>query len=450
MLNKLTWAFLVIIISIHTLVLTKLIYFPYPELFVYPYLTNHGLKPYSQILDQHFPGLMFLPINFDNLGMKNEIIARNWSIGVIILIHLLLFFIASKILKNKQKALMVNLLYLIWQPFFEGWVLWIDSFLPLFLLPCFYFLHKKKLFLSGLLLGFGIVFKQTLIPLAVLLIIYIWWHNKKVKDALVLLEGITVPIALMIIYLFGIGVIKDFWYWTVIFNLTTYAKFGTSIYSDTGFLTRISLVYLTSVIAWFNKDRRLVFILFIFLGGSLIGAFDRASFIHLQPSLPFVVIATTLGFYQLKRKVFFRILILVYLMVSVWWLNIFYKGHISDKVFFFDNQTKMIASKVRQYTKPDDKIFVFGAAPLLYQMSDRLPAGNIFVFQFPWFLQVAGNRILEGIIKDKPKIIVEDREAIIEGQPIRKFASGIDQYIQTNYTVLDKVGNVDILRRISD
>ncbi len=62
---------LLFIILIHIFITFKLIFFPYPELFIYPYLTNHGLLPYKQILDQHFPGLMFLPINFNNLG-KNE------------------------------------------------------------------------------------------------------------------------------------------------------------------------------------------------------------------------------------------------------------------------------------------------------------------------------------------------------------------------------------------
>ncbi|MDO8785252.1 MAG: hypothetical protein Q7J12_03455 [Syntrophales bacterium] len=97
---------LLIVILAHIFILTRLMFFPYPELFIYPYLTNHGLKPYSQILDQHFPGLMFFPINLDNLGMNDEIIARGWSIAIIVLTHLLLYFISSKILKNNKKALL--------------------------------------------------------------------------------------------------------------------------------------------------------------------------------------------------------------------------------------------------------------------------------------------------------------------------------------------------------
>ena len=90
--NNLQYFLLGLILLVHGLLLTKLIFFPYPELFIYPYLTNHGLLPYSQILDQHFPGLMFLPLNFDNLGMTSEVSARIWLISIVLITHILLFF----------------------------------------------------------------------------------------------------------------------------------------------------------------------------------------------------------------------------------------------------------------------------------------------------------------------------------------------------------------------
>src|SRR5689334_6091028 len=124
---------LLLIIVVHVFVLYNLIFFPYPEFFVYPYLTNNGLVPYKQIFDQHFPGLMFLPINFNNLGLLTPEIARVWAAAIIIIVHGLLFFVTSRIVKNPIKALVANLFFLMWQPFLEGWVLWIDSFLPLFL-----------------------------------------------------------------------------------------------------------------------------------------------------------------------------------------------------------------------------------------------------------------------------------------------------------------------------
>lgn len=439
--------FLIIIIILHVFILSKLIFFPYPELFIYPYLTNHGLKPYAQILDQHFPGFLFLPINFDNLGMNNEIVARIWLIGIVITVQLLLFLIARSILKSGKKALLVNILYLVWQPFFEGWVLWIDNFLPLFLLPAAYFLKVRRFVLAGLFLGMGVVFKQTVIPLGLLTVIYIFWESRDFKIVREYILGLIFPISLMLLYLIYKGVFSDFWYWTVIFNLTIFAKSGTQIPTNFGFLSRVFVVYLASLSALFYKDRNLKIILFLFLAGSLAGAFDRANFVHFQPSLPFAVLLTSLGFYQLSKRKLAFVLIGLYFSTAIWWQNIFYKGHISSKVFFFDSETYAISDKIRQYTKEKDKIFVFGTAPHLYQMSRTLPAGDIFVFQFPWFLKVSENRILEGITYDKPEIVISDRSVKIDGQPITKFAEKIDQYIQENYHQIDNTGTTKILLR---
>ena len=80
-------------------------------------------------------------------------------------------------------------------------------------------------------------------------------------------------------------------------------------------------------------------------------------------------------------------------------------------------------------------------------MSQTLPAGDIFVFQFPWFLKVAEDRILEGIKKDRPEIIVSDRTVKIEDQLISDFARKIDQYIKENYEKIDSVRETEILRR---
>ena len=437
-----------LIILLHIFILKNLVFFPYPELFIYPYLTNHGLKPYSQILDQHFPGLMFLPINLDNLGMHNEVDARMWLLGIVLITHILLFFISSKIFKRSSKALVVNLLYLIWQPFFEGWVLWIDNFLPLFLLPAFYFSIKKKFLLTGIFLGLGIVMKQTIIPLAGLLFLYIL-YSRDFKSLWKYIIGAVIPVGLMLLFIIKEGYFAHFWYWTVVFNLTTYAQFGTQIPNNFGFLSRVFVVYATSLLGFLDKDKHLKIILGIFLIGSLFGAFDRSNFVHFQPSLPFALIGTALGFYALTKRQITFVLIGLYLVIAVWWQNIFYKGHVSNKVFFFDEETYAISNKIRQYSKIGDKIFVFGAAPHLYQMSQTLPAGDIFVFQFPWFLKIAQERILAGVKKDQPEIVVADRSVKIDNQDITEFAKEIDQYIQKNYLMIDQIGSTAILRKIS-
>lgn len=449
---------LLIIILIHILVIFKLIFFPYPELFIYPYLTNHGLKPYSQILDQHFPGLLFLPLNFGNLGMTTPFTARIWLTFSIAIIHVLLFVISKSIFKNPKKAILVNILYLFWQPFFEGWVLWIDNFLPLILLPAFYAILRRKIFISGILIGLAIIFKQVMIPLAILLAFYIWWESKELKKMRDFFIGLAIPIFLVTIYLISTGVFNDFIYWTVTFNLSVYAKYGRGEAADFAHLSRVVLVFGAAFLSVGKIKEKTVQVLLIFLIGSLIGLTTRFDFVHFQPALPFAILATIIGVGKIREwRIFGRIAIICYLLIAVWWLNIFYniknvadsayKGYIGNKVFFFDDETKLVSSKIKQYTNPEEKIFIFGAVPHLYQMSDTLPAGDVFVFQFPWFLKVAGNRVLDGIKKDRPNIVVSDRTVEIEGTKIIDFAKEIDKYIQENYEQVEKIGTTSILRR---
>lgn len=441
-------ALLLFIIILHSFILTKLIFFPYPELFIYPYLTNHNLSPYSQLLDQHFPGLLFMPINFNNLGMTTPDIARIWLIGLVILNHILLFLISRSIFKDDKKALVVSILYLIWQPFFEGWVLWIDSFMSTVFLSAFYFLQKKRYFIAGILIGLSVVFKQTAIPLSIILSLYLFWQTRSFKKISPFLCGLIIPPISMLLYIFSLGVFKEFWYWTGTYNLKVYPKYGTKIPPTIGFITRAFLVYLPSVLILFNKEKTVRNLLTVFILGSMVGIFDRADFVHFQPSLPFILIAAVLGVATLFKKNVIRIGIIGYILVTVWWLQVFYKGHLSDKVLLFDKSVYETAQKIEDLTDPNDKIFVFGAVPHLYQLSNTLPAGDVLAFQFPWYMRVVEDSILEGLKKDKPTIVVSERENVIEGSKIKDFAPKIDQYIQDNYEIIDSVGSTSILRKI--
>src|SRR3989304_2280496 len=184
--KSLVFIILAAIVGIHIFTLSKLIFFPYPEFFIHPYLTAHGLIPYKQILDQHFPGLMFFPINFATLGMQTAQAAKIWSWGVVALEHFLIFVCARKLFKSDAKALLSNLVFLAWHPFFEGWVFWIDSILPVFLLAAFYFLISQEkrmhLFWAGLFLGLASVFKQVVVPLSMLVAIALYFREKKKQN----------------------------------------------------------------------------------------------------------------------------------------------------------------------------------------------------------------------------------------------------------------------------
>lgn len=447
--TKQNWIFGLIVL-IHGFILTRLIYFPYPELFVYPYLLNQGLLPYGQILDQHFPGLMFLPINLNNLGMLNEQIARVWSIGIVVLIQLLLYIIGQKILASKTKALLVCLVYLFWQPFFEGYVLWIDSFLPLMLLPAFYFSYQaimtkqlRPIWLAGLFLGLGVVFKQVVIPLAGVVFILIWWYRRNWQTVWQFVAGFLPLPLLMVAYYWSMGVLKDFWFWTVTFNLTTFAEQGKKPPFFSG-VVRLLGVYAPAV-GLVLAERKLALMLGVYIVAGLAAIYARFDFVHLQPTLPFVALATVLVIDRVVKLGWGKLAIVGYCLMLVWWQAIFYRGHLGETVLFFDPQTKLVAEKIKQYTQPGEEIFLFGPVLHLYYLSETIPAGRVFVFQFPWFFHDAGDRVLAGV-KTNPKLILRDRTVEIEGQKITNFGAEIDQYIDQNYEVFEVIGNTEFMR----
>jgi len=450
--TKFSYLILFAIVGIHIFALSKLIFFPYPEFFIHPYLTAHGLIPYKQILDQHFPGLMFFPLNFATLGMQTAQAARIWSWGVVAIEHVLLFICARKLFKSNAKALFSNLLFLAWHPFFEGWVFWIDSILPVFLLAAFYFLisqpiKKKDIFWAGIFLGLASVFKQVVVPLSVLVALALFFRLKKKEDVIYFLLGYLPAPLLMVIYFWSLGAFGDFWYWTVIYNLTVFSKYGGQA-ATTSQLLRFVFVYGLSLVALVNaKLRKTTFWLFVFILGGLASVLARFDFVHLQPSLPFVAIASVAGVGFLLSKAKLRLVLPLYLLAAVYLLSVFYKSHIGNKTLFFDEGTLRIADKVRELTTPGEKIFVYAAPAHLYQLTETLPAGDVLVMHFPWFFRVTQRRILEGLIKDKPRVIVSDPKVIIQGQSIVESSSNIFAYLLENYQLTDKIGSTEILIR---
>ncbi len=433
-----------LIIAIHSFILTKLLFYPYTELFIYPYLTNMGLLPYSQILDQHFPGLMFLPINFNNLGLINEDVARLWSIGIVSAIHLLIYFIAKRVF-NFKIALLSNVLFLIWHPFLEGWVLWIDSFMPLLLLPAFYFTRERKLLLSGIFFGLAILFKQTVAPLVILIFLFSLWELRNWRKITPFVIGIIPIPMLMVLYYWVIGVFGDFWFWTVTFNLTTYKSTGTHGLPLVN-LTRVLGIFSPVVLCLFKPNRDTV-LLSLFFVGSLAGVFDRADFVHFQPALPFGLILIAYAFINFHTKIWVKGLAIIYLLLILWWLRIFYLGHLSNHVINFEPQTKLVAEKIKLLSTPKEEIFIFGAPPHLYQMSHTIPAGRVFVFQFPWFFTHSQDRLLDALESSKPRLIVRNKLTETDRQKLIDFGSKLNSYIDSNYYMIDKIGDDEFLIR---
>ncbi|OGM25395.1 hypothetical protein A2715_05095 [Candidatus Woesebacteria bacterium RIFCSPHIGHO2_01_FULL_39_32] len=442
---------LFLIIITHIFLLSKLVFFPYPELFIYSYLTKIGLVPYKQIFDQHFPGIMFFPINLTTLGIDTVFEMRLLHFAIISLTQILLFVVVKKLFNSNLLALASNILYLIWQPFFEGYVLWIDSFIPLFLLPALYFLVSKKsnksILLSGLFLGTALLFKQVAAPLIFMTFLFLILTNKPLKKNLSFLLGLAVPILILVLFVTYKNIWEDFIYWSVTFNLTTFAEMGSKLPDLFGFikvlpLFAVSFVFLA--LTYFKKKSTEILMITFFIIGSLVFSFARFDYIHLQPAVPFAIIGIVLGLKELQKKNIHYYLGL-YLLFSILFIIPFYKASFGDKVLFFGDNEEKISNAVLRYVNSGNSVFAFGTTPHLYYLTKTRPPGNVFVFQFPWFMVEAEEKILQGIITDPPEIIVRDKNAEVENMNLVKYMPKIKAHIDRYYKVVDKIDGTEIM-----
>lgn len=447
------YIFLAFIFLLHAITLSNLVFFPFPEFFVLPYFTNQGLIPYKEVVDQHAPGLFFLPINAGTLGLYNAEVARVWLIVITCVVSFLIFITTRLILKNSLIGLLASLIFYFWHAFWGGWTLWIDSLIPLILVPAFYVSFKiaekadnRLSILLGVIFGFGIALKQTTLPLAIFIPIFLAFSLKDYKIIFYFLIGFLPIPVLVVLYFLKLGVFWDVYYWAGIFNATVYPQLSRK---GPEYPTAIQMIVAYSPILFFPfiKNRKTAVLLCLFTFWSLVPIVDRFDSNHFQPSLPFLSIGLALiiyQFYKVKRLIAY---FLLYFAISSLYIYKDIKMHLRDEVIIYDDKMISLSQTVKEYATPGEEIFAFGVNPLLYYLSDTLPPGRYFVFQMPWYLSLLEDKSLESLAFNKPKLVVRDRSYNIDGESLAELAPKIDAYIDNNYVVIEKSGNFEILRR---
>jgi len=453
--NKLTYLLLLLIISFHLLFLFKLVFWPYAELFIYSYLTEIGSIPYKQIFDQHFPGVMFFPVNLYSLGIDTPQEARWLHLGLVSIVHILIFFIARKIFKSEKYALFCNFIYMLTQPFYEGYALWIESFIIPLLLLSFYYLYKWRenslkiyILLSGFFIGLVLLFKQPVLPLIFFVIVYIYLRKrqKDLKSVSFYIATVFIAVVPIIIYIIELDILKEFWYWTVWFNLTTFNKMGRT-YPDILGLVKVFPVYiapfLLGIYTYLIKKDEAVLLLLMFYTGTLFFAFARFDLIHLQPVLPFSILLAVRSVKVLNRYKMLAFILMSLIGIFIM-TNTFthFKG---TRVYFFGETEKTIADKVLLYANEGDTIYTLGTTPHIYYLTKTKPPDGIFVFQFPWFMIEAEDMVLEGIVSDPPKVVLKDTSSTVAGKNLVSYMEKIENYINKEYQVVDKIGVTEIM-----
>lgn len=450
---------LCLIITVHSFILTKLIFFPYPELFILPYLTNKGLLPYKEIWDNHFPGPFFLPVNLGTLGLVNELSAKYWQLGLMAISHLLIFYLTRLVTKSTKVSILANILFLIWHPFLGGWVLWIDSFLGIFYLVTFIFFYKFltekrnrffNIFLTGLFLSIAFLFKQTALPIVFALFLFLLFYSKSPKLIFFFILGFLPLNILTLGYFWYLGILKEFWNWTILYHLSESVRMAYKS-PEISELLKICFIYSPLLFICKLKEKKTALFFVIFIVGALLGYPDRFDTIHLQPSLPFIAILSAILFFTIKNQknsfIPLKFIVVLYLIFTLKLLTSFYPKYISSDIWYFDKQTFQLSNQVQQLTKPGEEILLYGPVPLIYVFSNTIPAGRVFTLVFPWTINAVEDKYLNYLIKNPPLYIVRDWTFTVDSKPIAQFAPKINKFINANYETVKTIDNTEFMRK---
>jgi hypothetical protein len=399
---------------------------------------------------------MFLPVNLYSLGITTIQKMRLMHLSMIVLTDLVYLAISTKIIKKRIWVILSLIIYIFWQIYLEGHVLWIESFItPLLLIGFLMMLRYEEkrdpiaLYTSAFVVGISAVFKQTVAPLILLIFFYLSIKKTGFRRILMTFFIASIPIIFVLIYFSKLGVINDFFYWTITFNLSMFAQMGKTYPTIAGILKIMPIFgvsILMALISYIKREKRFHILTIFFLVGALFFAYARFDFIHLQPALPFSILILIAFLGNIRPKVLFPVII-IYLAFSLYIFipNFKFNSKPGVSPMFNDPVTLDLIKKVNFYRKNNKIIFASGTYPHIYYLTGTMPPSDMLSFQFPWFMKVNEEKILTGIIESPPCLVVQDKKSEVGGYMLSEYMQNITKYIDSNYKVIDKVQNIEIL-----
>jgi hypothetical protein len=145
------------------------------------------------------------------------------------------------------------------------------------------------------------------------------------------------------------------------------------------------------------------------------------------------------------------------------WLQTVFGEKVDGRVAH-DRTVNDVAHLVRATTSTEDRVFVWGFSPWVYEYSGRRPAGR-YVFEtyvtgmVPWFwekLAVESARVVPGSVdallgdlgREKPAVVI-DAGSIMMARPMRAYAP-FASWLHEHYCFEVRIGAFDVYRRKAD
>lgn len=386
----------------HLIVLAKAKFVAYSEFFIFPYLRSIGMIPYSQIIDQHFPALFFFPLASESFLRIVWIVVIMWQ--------------SYWVYKLSQSKLFAVTSFMLWQIFLSGNKLWLETFLPVFILPAIFTTGLGYMFIAGILIGLAILFKQTVAILGLV----IFFRTRSLSFAI----GLAMPLLITVIWLFDLGSIQNFWHWTVVFNLSEYAYIASLMPSSRDW---IKLFIIGVVILLGNKN------LWWWIVPLMLSIGSRFDAVHLHSLVPFLALSHA----SIKYK---RLKMIITAIVAILAVLAFTRQMPSEQV---NDLSKIIKS----ITLPNDEIFLLGVQPHVYFLTKTRPLSNYLVYQLPWYMKSQQQIQLDILKNNTPEVVIIDQMARVDQLSIAVYAKSLVEYVYNNYYLWNKFSHYEIYKR---
>lgn len=358
---------------------------------------------------------------------------------------------------------------------------------------------------AGLLFGVAVAIKQSAALHPAALCVWILASARRNKRpprqwltdiAIVSAGTLLVPLAFLIHSAFE-GTLKEFYYYTVVYNRDVHLRptrklfplltpFFLRLTEQTGYFLLLLAIASAAVP---NGARRLARAVRARAAAPLLRGFGIERYLvanlalavvsatamyrffphYFVQSLPFLALTAgamggTLAARLRHRVAFERLAVTAYmLLVGAATLGTVFGERVDGRVTH-DRTPQLCGKLIAAATKPEDRIFVWGFSPWIYQYAHRKPAGR-FVFEtyvtgfVPWFwdrLELERSRIVPGSVealladldRERPEIVV-DAGSVMMARPMRAYDKP-GRWLLEHYCFEYRLAAFDIYRRRPD
>lgn len=399
----------------HLILLATTQFIAWPEMLFWPYLVLKGWLPYRDIAIAHSPLLIyFLTFFYQLFGVS--VWGQKLASWLLVFVLDIVLFGVSKKLFGVKKALLILLLYIPLQVYYDGNGIWFDHALAIFPILIYYFSTKKKYFLVGLLWGVALLVKQTALWFLLPIIL--------AKPTFSFVKGALLVLIPFFMGLFLFGLLDDFLRWGIGFGIGTLPRLSGQINLPephqiiSSLFPFLIVIPAPSLLPW--------------LVAGAMGTLPRWELFHFQPALPFLAILFAFAV-ESKKITSYGVIILSFILVG--------RGLARDlgkPDRFFTPRDQAVIQNVRRQVAPGEAIFVTGYWDNIYPLTDTIPVIRPFIPQLPWYLSQRGieEEIISDLTREAPKIIIS---------PSFPEAGKIGDFVRENYKVVQTVGQIDIL-----